>query len=276
MQPHTSYLVCGTPRSGSSLLCEALLNTGIAGQPEEYFLPRNELVWRERWGTATYAEYLANTIKQCTTPNGVFGVKMMWSYFDNFMGKVRQLPGYNLKARSDHDRIQALFPNLHYIWIKRRDKVRQAVSHAKARQTDIWKVTKDTSSLVKNVPTFSFEQIDFMIHEFEVQELEWQKYFAANGIKPFVVIYEDFVAKYEETAVHILNYLKLPAVNEVKFAPRLMIKQANEESEQWVQRYCFLRTQRKRYRMISFANWRLQTFLQTTKLGRLITSQRVY
>jgi hypothetical protein len=31
MQPHTSYLVCGTPRCGSTLLCEALMNTGMAG-----------------------------------------------------------------------------------------------------------------------------------------------------------------------------------------------------------------------------------------------------
>ncbi len=37
MQPNTSYLVCATPRSGSTLLCEALTNTGIAGQPKEYF-----------------------------------------------------------------------------------------------------------------------------------------------------------------------------------------------------------------------------------------------
>src|SRR5690349_15120719 len=29
MQPHISYLVCGTPRSGSSLLCEALVTTGV-------------------------------------------------------------------------------------------------------------------------------------------------------------------------------------------------------------------------------------------------------
>src|SRR3989442_2258947 len=110
-QPHTSYLICGTPRCGSSLLCEALINTGIAGQPEEYFLPRNELVWQERWGTSTYAEYLANIIKQFTTPNGVFGAKMMWGYFDHFASKVRQLPNYNDKTLSTHHLMQSVFPN---------------------------------------------------------------------------------------------------------------------------------------------------------------------
>ena len=37
MQPDRSYLVCATPRSGSTLVCHALEETGVAGRPEEYF-----------------------------------------------------------------------------------------------------------------------------------------------------------------------------------------------------------------------------------------------
>ncbi len=35
--PRLSYLICATPRSGSTLLCDALDGTGIAGHPEEHF-----------------------------------------------------------------------------------------------------------------------------------------------------------------------------------------------------------------------------------------------
>src|SRR5919204_6001172 len=35
--PSRSYLICATPRSGSTLLCEALKSTGVAGVPDEYF-----------------------------------------------------------------------------------------------------------------------------------------------------------------------------------------------------------------------------------------------
>jgi trehalose 2-sulfotransferase len=35
--PVRSYLVCATPRSGSTLVCQALKGTGVAGRPEEYF-----------------------------------------------------------------------------------------------------------------------------------------------------------------------------------------------------------------------------------------------
>ena len=31
------YFVCTTPRSGSTVLCEALTLTGVAGRPAEYF-----------------------------------------------------------------------------------------------------------------------------------------------------------------------------------------------------------------------------------------------
>src|SRR3954468_23615004 len=37
MRPDRSYLVCATPRSGSTLVCHALEETEVAGRPEEYF-----------------------------------------------------------------------------------------------------------------------------------------------------------------------------------------------------------------------------------------------
>src|ERR1700759_375295 len=35
--PNRAYLVCATPRSGSTLLCELLRSTGVAGRPLEHF-----------------------------------------------------------------------------------------------------------------------------------------------------------------------------------------------------------------------------------------------
>ena len=64
MQPHISYLICATNRSGSFLLCEALKNTGVAGQPEEYFWRNDEPFWKERWGVSSYADYVAGAITQ--------------------------------------------------------------------------------------------------------------------------------------------------------------------------------------------------------------------
>jgi len=40
--PTTSYLICASQRSGSTLLATALASTGVAGRPEEYFLAIDE------------------------------------------------------------------------------------------------------------------------------------------------------------------------------------------------------------------------------------------
>src|SRR5436305_13917700 len=36
-RPSQSYTVAATPRSGSTLLCELLASTGVAGRPAEHF-----------------------------------------------------------------------------------------------------------------------------------------------------------------------------------------------------------------------------------------------
>ena len=113
-----AYLVCATPRSGSTLVCQALRKTGVAGRPEEYFeallhsgrprrpeeyfvgledksirdhlgernigddpLPRSPL-----WSRTAYDRYLEWVLETGTTPNGVFAAKLMWGY----RGRLRQ------------------------------------------------------------------------------------------------------------------------------------------------------------------------------------------
>ena len=48
MKPHISYVICAVRRSGSFLLFEALTNTGLAGNPQEYFINNGE-GWEVGW-----------------------------------------------------------------------------------------------------------------------------------------------------------------------------------------------------------------------------------
>jgi LPS sulfotransferase NodH len=238
MQPHISYLICATPRSGSFLLCEALKNTGLAGQPEEYFWRGDEPFWKERWSVSSYADYVAGAISQGTTLNGVFGAKIMWGYFDDFVGKLRSIAGYEDQPIAEL--LSTIFPNLHYIWITRRDKVRQAISHEKAIQTNIWAMTDETPPFTGELH-FDFARIDAQVHLIESHEAAWQQYFAENGITPFTVIYEELVVAYEQTATQILHELSIPVPEALQFAPRRMRRQTDTLSEEWAQRYHVLK-----------------------------------
>jgi LPS sulfotransferase NodH len=236
MRPHTSYLICATPRSGSFLLGEALINTGIAGCPGEYFWRGDEPGWRERWHVSTYAGYLTKAIEQGSTPNGVFGAKIMWGYFDDFVTKLRQLPQYTDIPVS---RLMAtVFPNLSYVYMTRRDKVRQAVSHWKALQTNVWGWTDEALPAPTDEPVFDFDEIDGLVQEIITHEAAWQQYFADCSVTPFTVVYEDLVPAYHDTARRILEFLHVPIPTDLAFGERRMKKQADALSEEWVQRYC--------------------------------------
>jgi LPS sulfotransferase NodH len=171
-QPTTrSYLVCATQRSGSTLVCQALKETGVAGVPEEYFealqhsgRPRqpeeyfsglddpsilHHLGERKRrggeeqepqsplWTRTAYDRYLDWAMEQGRTPNGVFGAKLMWNYLGDFVSLLRNVPEYRDLPLAEL--LPAVFPNLTFVRVVRANKVRQAVSLWKAIQTATWR-----------------------------------------------------------------------------------------------------------------------------------------
>jgi LPS sulfotransferase NodH len=239
VQPHTSYLICSTMRSGSYLLCEALQQTGLAGRPSEYFLEHTMPILSRQWDISSYSGYLNKVIEVATTPNGVFGMKVHLHQFLPLLDTLQQLPWYRgLEAKA---LLSTVFPNLAYIWIMRRDKVRQAVSTLKALQTNIWFLTDrppmPPGEPTNNTPSFDPEAIDFLLRLIEREERAWQDYFNAHAIKPLVVIYEELVQTYNATACQVLKYLHIPKpANLVEASPH-MKRQADEISEEWVERY---------------------------------------
>jgi trehalose 2-sulfotransferase len=236
MNPTISYLICATNRSGSFLLCEALKNTGIAGNPEEYFWRGDEPFWKDRWRVSDYGDYLMKAIEQGTSLNGVFGAKIMWGYFDDFIGKLRQIPAYE---RIDLPiLLPQIFPDLHYIQIIRRDKVRQAISFWRAIETNVWAWTTDEKQAPEKEPSFNYEAIQNLELEIITHEAAWKNYFEMCQIEPYVVIYEEFVARYEETARDVLQFLEIPFPSDLKFAERKMKKQSDDLTEKWVEAYC--------------------------------------
>src|ERR687888_360892 len=78
----TTYAVCALPRSGSSLLCELLFNTGLAGAPAGYFDSETRMQFSRRWETDSFDAYLGALLAKKTGPNGVFGFKAHFFQLD--------------------------------------------------------------------------------------------------------------------------------------------------------------------------------------------------
>ena len=264
MRPYVSYLIMATPRSGSYLLCEALINTNLAGRPTEYFGPVETRSLLKKWDVPDYAACLARIIEEGTTPNGVFGAKIIWQFIEDFVDHLRDIPGY--EKLSMPQLMSTTFPHLSYLWITRRDKVRQAISFWKALQNNAWiefegqrpwaQITAQKRVLAeswKQQPSekeeiFDFKTIERLRRGLEEDEVEMQQYFTTCEVQPFKVVYEDFVGTYEETVFQILDYLQIPVPEQLVFGERKLKKQANEQSEEWVQRYYEIKQKEDRER----------------------------
>jgi LPS sulfotransferase NodH len=238
MRPHTCYLICAVQRSGSTLLCEALKNTGLAGFPDEYFLCMEGYTWEDsplarKHGVSTNEDAISLIFEYGTTLNGVFGAKLMWNYFERAIEHLQEIPAYrDLEAPQ---LLRALFPNLHYIWLTRRDRVQQAVSWAKAAKTGIWTRTEEESPGIE--PEFDFELVDNLVRLIDEGERGWAHFFQACGVEPYRVLYSDVVRSYARTALSILDYLRVSYSEDLVFGERRMKRQADELDAKWVQMY---------------------------------------
>jgi LPS sulfotransferase NodH len=127
MKPAISYIVASVQRSGTHLLCSILRSAG-AGSPDEYFFSKYGETWEERWGSPSRVAYLERIFQQHTTADGVFGFVVMWVYFDRVVQMLQEIPAY--KNFNESQLLAAVFNRPKYIWMRRRNRVQQAVSWA--------------------------------------------------------------------------------------------------------------------------------------------------
>jgi LPS sulfotransferase NodH len=236
-----SYLVCATPRSGSTLLCEGLKATGVAGRPEEYFEalpatgrprtpadyldglddpeahallgdspPPDPPPYSSRLDGASLQDHLARVRAWGTTPNGVFGAKVMWGHVDDPAALVRD-------AR--------------YVWVRRHDTVRQAVSLWRAMQTQSWR--SDASPGGHAV--YSFSALRHLVDLLASHDAAWVRFFARVPVLEltYAEIARDLAGALERT----LAYLGIERPPDWPPALPPMRRQADALSEQWAEAY---------------------------------------
>ena len=243
-QAKLSYLVCATHRSGSNLFCQALWLSELAGYPQECFSPTRSPIIAEEHGLTSPEEsfvgYLSDLLGKRQTANGIFGAKMMWKHMDWFAEQLRRDPANaGMEGESVASMLNHSFPNLKYFWVRRRDKVKQAISLCKAKQTKVYNTMQEDNGRQADEEelVYDFESIDKEVKRFEKEEAAWQQYFRDNGISPFVIEYENFVKSYAETAVEALRFLGVDLPEGYEQPESHYRKQADSVNNEWYKRY---------------------------------------
>jgi LPS sulfotransferase NodH len=235
MKPGISYIISSTQRSGTHLLCSILRSTGIAGSPGEFFLSKPGETWEKRWGAPSRDGYIERVLQDNTGPNGVFGTVVMWSYFERMLQMLQQLRQYS--RFTEAELLAELFNRPKYIWMRRRNRVEQAVSWAMACQTGIWAQGVGVRSQPGPTPKFDFRVIDEWCNRIAAYEASWANYFRENQIEPLVLYYEDVVMRHRAAAERVLEFLGLPLPHRMEMPAPPIEKQANEISAHWAASY---------------------------------------
>jgi LPS sulfotransferase NodH len=194
----SGYVICATPRSGSTLLCHLLRSSGRAGHPQSWFRAADRAEYAEDWGipAGDWGHYRQAAYRAGCDGGPVFGLRLMWDTLE----EVEALLG------------GPLMPGLgltHAIWLRRGDTVAQAVSRLKAEVSGTWHLGFEEAAHPAAV-AYDFDRIRLWRDEAEVQNIQWQEWFARRGVTPLELTYEDLAADPVAVAERALGFLGLP------------------------------------------------------------------
>jgi LPS sulfotransferase NodH len=217
--PSIRYAICSTPRSGSHFLGQLLFGTGVLGCPLEYFNRRNLVHWQARADAARAHDLVRYVEGIRTSPNGCFGVKAHHPH---------------LRTLTTYIPIREFVSAFVHIHIVRRDRLAQAISFARAQQTDDW-ISRGPASGREAV--YDGDLIRHCLIEINRQNAGWDYLFHAFGVRPLVVEYEALAADPPGCVRQTATFagVDLPAETPMP-APRTS-RQRDAESESWRDRF---------------------------------------
>ena len=117
-----------------------------------------------------------------------------------------------------------------WVRIRRIDRLQQAVSAARAQQTQRW--SADLPEI--QPPTYNADDISFQLARLKEEDENWDAYLAAIGATPLQITYEELDADYEGTVRKVLDYIGAPTA---VIPPQRLSRQADHLNAEWIERY---------------------------------------
>lgn len=179
-----SFTIAFTMRSGSNEICKLLWRNGL-GVPGEAFQAGK-----------TFQEFCA--IVEQNQANRVFGSKMS---HDHRAALDEQLRTHIPRYRTLDD----VLPAHRWVWLRRHDKILQALSLCRAEQSQIFASEQRPMGELK--PRYDFLHILSRVQLVNSADLAWEVYFERMGIKPLTLYYETFFKRIDTELPRLIDYL---------------------------------------------------------------------
>lgn len=229
-----TLLVAATHRSGSYLACDLLSNVGEFPFPEEYFnydlkTAREELRLSERVPNNIV---LKTIIESRLRSHEIFTVKAMWPAFATLYNELSETE--NGRQNLGTTALQWL-KSPRILFIRRRDKFRQAVSFEIAKQTGIWRKSGGEETRKSDL-LYSYSRILACWDQIHNDEASWLQFFKAYGLGYHEMWYEDLVAEPSKEIKQALEHFGFDAKREMPLESRF-VKQSDARNREWAERF---------------------------------------
>lgn len=196
------YTIAFSPRCGSNLLCEYLASCGI-GYPFEYF----------QWPYATKQKYLLDEFRiserdtagffcgliKSRAVGGIFGSKLAWDHKNVLIAEAN-------RAFGGIERIEDIFPRNVWIYMRRRDRIAQAVSLWRAAKTNVW-TSKDPPASGHVRLEYDYFKILQFLSTLLIEEYLWTEFFREQSSPPCEIWYEELTADPEGAVRRVVEAL---------------------------------------------------------------------
>ena len=190
------FFIAASARSGSHFFMSLLTSTQRVSPLKEYLHDARE-------GSYTDAEVLSYFEKVSENAvNGEWGTKVdiRELFFVERYLSLRQLP----------------LASVRWIWLRRRDKVKQALSHLTAERTGIWHLYPDDPDELHDRAKVDMElplqELNIIVALYLLIDDAWQHFFEKEEITPHTIYYEDFIEESTWASLigPVLKFLQIP------------------------------------------------------------------
>lgn len=228
--PDLTYLLASVPRAGSTYFSHLMWRTGCLGAPLEYL----NFEAAGPYGFAATSPQLQlqlwrSLLRRRCSLNGVFGLKA-------FAPQLDQLQRTNPPLLDEV--LASILPRggpRRIIYLRRRDRMAQVVSYARASLSGIWR--KDQETALAQPIEYSQEALEAAKSGIELQESVWTQMFEELRIDPLTVWHEDALADGSRTAEVVANYLGVEIDPASAVEVPLIEKQSEGDAAVWAERY---------------------------------------
>jgi LPS sulfotransferase NodH len=230
------YIICSVPRSGSTLLGKTLAHSEVF---HSFTAPFN-LIELRRWvGNRPFLQddifqYLNSLLPDDVSDKTAIGFVIEYPQFRNFLDLLHHELG---DKTTDLEALNKVFPGAHFAFLRRHNRVRQAISLVRAMQSQLYTQIvnggrQNTKALHYNTALINNALLDII-----GAELDWQRFFLENNLTPYELFYEELASDLNSALVSLLQHWNISAKLETSLSEPETAVMSDDLTEEWLCRY---------------------------------------